>query len=685
MKSHNQFIVWKRIVEADGKINKIPQLPDGSGPGDAHNPANWMSYDGAVAMVMALGGAPYGVGFVFTRGDPYFFIDLDHCYDPATQQWNEQSQAIIAAFPGALSEWSTSGTGAHIFGRYAGQLGDRRQRADGVELYTERHFVALTEQPLYPDQACSADTDYTPQLNWLVESSLKRDAGAGSGGASLEWTTEPVQPGVGAPDAAAALRILLSMRSGVGMFGGGVTPAQLWNADEVALASVYPPQNAHDAFDHSAADMALCSHLSFVTGGNCQMMWDLVWQSGLVRDKWHDRPDYLSDTILKVVQGSTVFYTGKASTGAGDTLPVAGDTAPPAIPGDVANTPPMAAPASATPGVGVGLLAVTQQIEHFRDCVYVRDVHKVFTPDGALVKPKAFEVMYSGFEFVIDGQGKTTTNAFDAFAKSRVYDFPKASATCFRPDLEPRVMVGDAVNIFVPQYGARVAGDVTPFLEHVGRLLPDPGDQDIVLSYMAACLQYPGVKFQWCPVIQGLEGNGKTVLYTLLEYAIGQRYCFQVDPKDIDNKFNAWIANRMLICIEEIRTGGRREVADALKPLITNTRVASQAKGEDQTTADNCANFLLFSNHKDAVLKTVSDRRYAVFYTAQQEYDDLEIMGMMPKKTEDVFSYLNQELEVNTIKSLLRDIHAQKPPEQTALQPTSTGELQEETLKRMSE
>jgi len=62
-----------------------------------------------------------------------------------------------------------------------------------------------------------------------------------------------------------------------------------------------------------------------------------------------------------------------------------------------------------------------------------------------------------------------------------------------------------------------------------------------------------------------------------------------------------------------------------------------------------------------------------------------EIVGMMPKRIEDVFSYLNQELEVNTIKSILRDIHAQKSPEQTALQPTSTGELQEETLKRMSE
>ena len=62
-----------------------------------------------------------------------------------------------------------------------------------------------------------------------------------------------------------------------------------------------------------------------------------------------------------------------------------------------------------------------------------------------------------------------------------------------------------------------------------------------------------------------------------------------------------------------------------------------------------------------------------------------EIMGMMPNKIKNVFSYLYQELEVNVVKSLLRDIHAQKPAGQISLLATSTGELQEEKLKRMSE
>ena len=62
-----------------------------------------------------------------------------------------------------------------------------------------------------------------------------------------------------------------------------------------------------------------------------------------------------------------------------------------------------------------------------------------------------------------------------------------------------------------------------------------------------------------------------------------------------------------------------------------------------------------------------------------------ELMGMMPEKIKDVFSYLCQELEVNTIKSLLRDIHAQIPVGHASLKSTSNGELEEEKLKRLSE
>ena len=172
------------------------------------------------------------------------------------------------------------------------------------------------------------------------------------------------------------------------------------------------------------------------------------------------------------------------------------------------------------------------------------------------------------------------------------------------------------VNVYVPCEGERIKGDVSMFLKHVALLLPNERDREIFLSYLAACVQFPGVKFQWCVLLQGTEGNGKTLFYYVLAYALGERYAHLPNAAEITNPFIGWIEYKLIIGIEEVHTAGRQDVADALKTWITNKRIEIHGKGQDQRTGDNRANFLMFSNHKDAVLKTERDRRYCVFYTA---------------------------------------------------------------------
>jgi hypothetical protein len=309
-------------------------------------------------------------------------------------------------------------------------------------------------------------------------------------------------------------------------------------------------------------------------------------------------------------------------------------TPPPAPAGDTSTrsaSEPSRAPELRT---GYQYLSAEQQIEHFRGCVYVRDRHRVFTPDGDQLKPEQFNAVYGGYSFQLeaDGSGKTTRKAWDAFTESQAVTFPKVASTCFRPDLAPGQIITERnrrlVNTYVPAHGERKQGDVSLFLDHVARLLPDENDREIFLSYLAACVQKPGVKFQWAPLIQGAEGNGKTVFYHVLAYSLGDCYAHLPNAAEITNPFNSWLEQKLIIGIEELHTAGRQEVADTLKPWITNKRVEIHGKGQDQRTGDNCANFIMLSNHKDAVLKSENDRRYCVFYTAQQEPGDLERDGM---------------------------------------------------------
>jgi hypothetical protein len=125
-----------------------------------------------------------------------------------------------------------------------------------------------------------------------------------------------------------------------------------------------------------------------------------------------------------------------------------------------------------------------------------------------------------------------------------------------------------------------------------------------------------------------VQGNGKSFLAACLSHAIGEKYTHIPEAKDIGNSFNAWLGNKLLIVVEEVYTQDDIQTIETLKWMVTNARVPSQAKGQDQTTGDNRANFFMCSNHKDAIRKTKDDRRFAVFYTAQQEFKDIAKSGM---------------------------------------------------------
>jgi hypothetical protein len=159
---------------------------------------------------------------------------------------------------------------------------------------------------------------------------------------------------------------------------------------------------------------------------------------------------------------------------------------------------------------------------------------------------------------------------------------------------------------------------------------------------MAACVQHKGVKFQWTPLIQGTEGNGKTLLTRCVAFAIGDKYTHFPPATEISEKFNEWLFGKLFIGVEDVYVADhKKEVIEVLKPMITNNKLAKRAMQQSQVTADMCANFMLNSNHKDAIRKTHGDRRFAMFYTAQQTADDLVRDGMDGDYFPELYNWLN--------------------------------------------
>lgn len=609
-----QWMLFRLVPGKNGKKDKLPVSPNTLAVVSAHDPAGWTSYDAAFAALQGLSPEDHGLAFVFTAQDPFFFLDIDHCLENG--QWSQTALQLGSLMQGCAVEISSSGEGLHIFGMYDGaEPSHRKKNADyGIELYTSGRFVALTNNILVPGGSSAFVAG--SQLQALIDTFFHEDAG----GPTEDWRDRPVPEWSGPTDDDLLIAKMLASRpSAAGVFGGKATVADLWHGNEAALAQTYPTQNGVDPYDRSSADAALAQHLAFWTGKDHERMLRLMQHSALVREKWTGHQQYLPMTISNAVSKQQAVYSSSPAPERAP-APVSAPAQGPTIqPVDRESIFPLLLPA--------------QMKELFAGMVYIRSLNRILLPTGELFNESQFKNAFGGNIYQAFFEGGTTKNAWEAFTSNHLISFPQAHRLDFRPDRpgEPLVYEDDLViaNTYVPLVTPRKPGDVSPFLDFLERLLPDERDRRILLSFMAAVIQYIGVKFQWCPVLQGAEGNGKSFIIRILQAAVGSRYTHVVKSRGVSNNFNAWLENKLFVAIEEIFAGhDRKEIMEDLKALISNEEAEIERKGQDQYMGHNFANIVMCTNHRSAVLVTADTRRYAVFYTAQQTKADLDRTGM---------------------------------------------------------
>lgn len=621
-----QFLLYK-LVQKPPKVpggplpkrTKIPVHPYSLNAVDHGDPKAWVDATTAFNLAAALG-EPYGVAFSIQRDNGLFFVDIDSCLT-ASGGWSDLALRLCTQFAGAAIEVSQSGKGLHILGRGVAPVHGCRNDDLGLELYTEARFVALTGNSAMGD----IRTDHTSALTAVAAEFFPPEDTTDGDGNDL-WSDTPHPEWRGPTDDNDLLRRAMQSQGNASAFLGKAAFADLWNCNVERLAVSYPDKEK--PYNESGADAALAQHLAFWTGNNharierimrtCTAMW---------RDKW-ERPDYLPRTIRQAVAKQTDVLRDK---------PTAAEVLNPATP---------VLSKEAVRVTGDTFLGPDAQIEFFKGCVYVFEVHRALVPGGHLINPDRFRVKYGGFTFTMDDLNqRTTRDAWEAFTQSQSYRAPRVDRTCFRPDREPGDIILDGSRTLVNQWWPagvhRVQGDASPFLDHLKKLLPDERDRRILLSYLAACVQHVGVKFQWCPLLQGVEGNGKSLFSRCTAEAVGQRYTHWVRADRIGGQFNSWMLNKVLACVEDIYVpDSKKYLWETLKPMITGDMQEVEPKGVDQDTRNVVINFLLNSNHKDAVRKTRNDRRLAIFYTAQQSAEDVLRDGMGGTYMPDLYAWL---------------------------------------------
>lgn len=684
------FLVYILTPNDKGGTDKIPIDPTRA-PGqpgyllNAQVEANRMTADDALAWVHAGFGA--GVGLFIAEDAGLFFLDIDHCRDG--DSWLPYASNLLSRFPGCYVEVSQSGTGLHVLGR-RGPVPEHRTRNKEyrLEFYTRLRFCALTGAGAYgsilaetPPGAVEAfiATFVPPKVNDDV---------------APDWTTGPVEDWRGPTDDVELLRRALASKSANAIFGGGLTFADVWYAT--------PAYENRYGSDKSGGDQALANFLAFWTGNDCDRMWRLMQQSGLVRDKWARFDNYIKPTILDACATQKTWYAEAAP------LPAVDGSVASAAPG----VPSSVAPALPPPGASVTQLqpqpvsagtvganpipaavppgpltadsmpypdlqsAVTSLLSRF---VFLRSENKYYErATRVLIGPEALNRSEaSRMPRKDDGSGGRH-KACDTF------DLCPTKTECVGEGYAPGYAdiytepggLGQLVNTYrAPAYDRLEPTDNERalFQQYLGHLFPDGSEWlETYLDGLAFLLANPRGRLGYMTVLTGtLKGTGKSLLMlTIPRLLFGILNVSSPDASAVKHTFTDYLHHKRIVCFDELFEGDDDEAEARMNGrsawITDDHSLPVHPKGKKAYEArPNVVTFFGTSNYpRKAVFLPPDDRRYALEETHATELPEW-------LKEQFVVGFLNSGRAPGVLASILgaRDLSRFDPkrrPKQNA-------------------
>ena len=283
-----------------------------------------------------------------------------------------------------------------------------------------------------------------------------------------------------------------------------------------------------------------------------------------------------------------------------------------------------------------GICFVASTDEFFRHAT-----QEVFSP-GALdryysskLMPSEEQLKAAGQQGEIGAASKPTVKPQDYLLNS--VGIPKVYDYVYDPRFPSDTFLYEAnrpyVNLYTQNFpepeksGSKKAGEL--FLRHLRNLIEEEEYRRILIDFLAYIVQFPGKKIRWAVLIQGIDGCGKTFLANAMEAVLGAGHVRPIDNNAINSQWNDWAYGHQLVTMEEIRVAGhnRHDVMNVLKPLLTNPTININQRNRDSRKVDNTTNYLLFTNHHDALALTKGDRRYFILKSRLQTKEQVLDLG----------------------------------------------------------
>jgi hypothetical protein len=232
--------------------------------------------------------------------------------------------------------------------------------------------------------------------------------------------------------------------------------------------------------------------------------------------------------------------------------------------------------------------------------------------DKAIVWKEAFTMQYAP---VVNGVvdlprkyiDKPVTYALSTTALQR------ASKAVYEPGL------GDwptrtAFNMYRPAGYLEIAERPDVFLRHLGYLIPDRLERNLLLAFLKWMVQFPDKKMTFALLILGRRGTGKSWLSTFLQALFGAHNVLVIERgAKVADRFNADEKNKRVIFVDELVPDGKMDVAKAIVPKIIAPYVTIEGKGENKIVVPNRSNIIAVSNYENAIrIEGAKDRKWLI-------------------------------------------------------------------------
>lgn len=293
--------------------------------------------------------------------------------------------------------------------------------------------------------------------------------------------------------------------------------------------------------------------------------------------------------------------------------------------------------------------------------VYVQSSNEFYNSEtGMRLTSGAFDSTY-GRELISEKHrdnneafaGKASQVVLNLYRLPIVYDYLYYPGADEFLELSGLKMVNTYNNHLVPMAArtvSRADRDAIQAIErHFEILIKDPKERSILLDYLAYNVQFPSERVHWAPVLQGVDGGGKSFIKALMASVMGSLNVGTATSGDLHEQYTKWAEGRKMVFFEEVKVQGvdKYAVVNKIKEYITNPSVKIRRMQRDSYEIPNMTNYFIFTNYLDAIPYDRNDRRYFVLRTTFLTNSHIaKFMKANPNYFTDLFAVLGTHYPV---------------------------------------